>query len=121
MALMSYLRRKRYYVIYPEYFDKKLSRNQGRKIPKNKAVEDCSLSKIAYACKYLELDFIIEKDKKYSKNWWSSEGRIIINPENVRNKTELIRRIANVARKLKKKSSPQNGKKVSSVKSKKRR
>ncbi|MHA1396978.1 MAG: signal recognition particle subunit SRP19/SEC65 family protein, partial [Candidatus Heimdallarchaeaceae archaeon] len=95
------LRRKRYFVLYPEYFDKSLSRKQGRRLPKNKAVEDCTLSKIAYACKYLNLDYEIEKEKKFSKNWWESEGRIIVNPEGLTDKTELIRRVANVSRKLK--------------------
>jgi len=96
------LRRKRYFVLYPEYFDKRLTKKQGRKVPKNKAVEDCTLSKIAFACKHLELDYEIETDKKYSKNWWGSEGRIIVNPESITNKTELIRRVANISRKLKK-------------------
>ncbi|MEE9409365.1 MAG: signal recognition particle subunit SRP19/SEC65 family protein [Candidatus Heimdallarchaeota archaeon] len=105
------LRRKRYYVLYPEYFDKSLSRKQGRKIPKSKAVDDCKLSKIAYACKHLNLDHQIEKEKKYSKNWWNSEGRIIVNPEGITNKTELIRRIANISRKLKKVEKSQDQKK----------
>ena len=48
------------------------------------------------------MEYEIEKDKKYSKNWWGSEGRIIVNPEGIANKTELIRRIANISRKLKK-------------------
>jgi len=97
------LRRKRYFVLYPEYFDKKLTRNQGRKVPKNKAVDDCSLAKIAFACKHLNYEHIVEKEKKYSKNWWNSEGRILINPESVKNKSELINNVASIARKLKKK------------------
>lgn len=96
------LRKKRYFVLYPEYFDKKLSRKQGRKIPRNKAVEGCNLSKVAYACKYLELEYEVEKDRKYSKNWSESEGRVVVNPEGIASKTELIRRVANVSRKLKK-------------------
>ncbi|MBY9000409.1 MAG: signal recognition particle subunit SRP19/SEC65 family protein [Candidatus Heimdallarchaeota archaeon] len=96
------LRKSRSFVLYPEYFDKQLSRKEGRKIPRSKAVEDCNLSKIAYACKHLELTHTIQKDKHYSKNWWNSEGRIVVNPEGANNKTELIRRVANVARKLKK-------------------
>lgn len=95
-------RKLRYFVIYPEYFDKSLSRREGRKVPKHKAVEDCTLSKIAFACKHLNFEYIIEKEKKYPKNWWKSEGRILVNPEHVQSKTELIRRIANIARKLKK-------------------
>jgi signal recognition particle subunit SRP19 len=89
--------------LYPEYFNKSLTRKQGRILPKNKAVTDCTLSKLAKACEVLELDFEVEKDKKYSKNWWSSEGRVIVNPEGVANKTELIRRVANISRRLKKK------------------
>ncbi len=105
------LRKKRYFVLYPEYFDKKLSKNQGRKIPKSKAVDDCNLSKIAFACKHLELEYEIEKNKKYSKNWWESEGRIVVNPEGIASKTELIRRVANISRKLKKVEKPSDAKK----------
>ncbi len=97
------LRRKRYFVLYPEYFDKSLTRKQGRALPKNKAVANSTLSKLAKACEILELDFEVEKDKKYSKNWWTSEGRVIVNPEGITNKTELIRRVANISRRLKKK------------------
>ncbi len=105
------LRRNRYFVLYPEYFDKLLSRKQGRKVSKNKAVENCDLAKIVYACKHLELDYKIEKDKKYSRNCWKSEGRIIVNPNNIGNKTELIRRIANISRRLKKVEKPKTDKK----------
>ncbi len=100
------LRKTRSFVLYPEYFERKLSKKGGRRVPKSKAVEGCNLSKIAYACKHLELNYKIEKDKQYSKNWWESEGRIVVDPEGVTNKTELIRRIANVARKLKKVEKP---------------
>ncbi len=100
------LRKTRSFVLYPEYFDKKLSRKDGRKVPRSKAVEDCNLSKIVYACKYLELNYTIEKDKQYSKNWWKSEGRVVVNPEGIANKTELIRKITNVARKLKRVEKP---------------
>jgi len=96
------LRKKRYFVLYPEYFNKQLSRKQGRKVTKNKAVDQCNLSKIVYACKYLELEYEVEKEKKYSKKQWESEGRVIVNPEGITSKTELIRRVANVSRKLKK-------------------
>ena len=105
------LRKKRYYVLYPEYFDKALSRKQGRKIPKSKAVDTCNLSKIAFACKHLNLEYEVEKEKKYSKNWWNSEGRIVVNPEGILSKTDLIRRVANVSRKLKKVEKPQVQKK----------
>ena len=111
------LRRKRYFVLYPEYFNRSITRKQGRKLPKNKAVDNCTLSKIIYACKHLELDFEVEKDKKYSKTWWASEGRLIVNPESITSKTELIRRVANISRKLKKvEKTPSKKKKPTSKK-----
>ena len=113
----SMLRRKRYFVLYPEYFNRSITRKQGRKLPKNKAVDNCTLSKIIYACKHLELDFEVEKDKKYSKTWWASEGRLIVNPEGITSKTELIRRVANISRKLKKvEKTPSKKKKPTSKK-----
>ena len=115
------LRRKRYFVLYPEYFDKSLKRNEGRKLPLNKAVDQYSLAKLVYACKYLNLDYQVEKDKTYSKNLWKSEGRVIINPEGIQNKTELIRRIANVARKLKKVEKASDKKSTKSSPSSKRK
>lgn len=110
------LRRKKYFVLYPEYFNRSLTRKQGRKLPKIKAVDNCTLSKIVYACKHLELDFEVEKDKKYSKTWWASEGRVIINPEGITSKIELIRRVANISRKLKKVEKTPNKKKKSTSK-----
>ncbi|MHA1953736.1 MAG: signal recognition particle subunit SRP19/SEC65 family protein [Candidatus Heimdallarchaeaceae archaeon] len=111
------LRRKKYFVLYPEYFNKSLTRKQGRILPKNKAVENCTLSKIVYACKHLELDFEVEKDKKYSKSWWASDGRVIVNPEGIDSKTDLIRRVANISRKLKKvEKAPDKKKKKSTSK-----
>ena len=108
------LRKTRFFVLYPEYFDRQLTKKQGRKVPKNKAVEECNLSKIAFACKHLGLEYEIQKDKRYSKNWWGSEGRIVVNPEGVTNKTELIRRVANISRKLKKVEKPADSKKPKS-------
>ncbi|MHA1346779.1 MAG: signal recognition particle subunit SRP19/SEC65 family protein [Candidatus Heimdallarchaeaceae archaeon] len=110
------LRKTRSFALYPEYFDKKLSKKEGRKVPRSKAVENSNLSKIVYACKYLELNYTIEKDKQYSKNWWKSEGRVVVKPEGIANKTELIRRINNVARKLKKVEKPTQKKEKSKPK-----
>ncbi len=105
------LRKKQYFVLYPEYFDKSLKRKEGRKVPKNKAVEESSLAKLTFACKHLSLEHIVEKEKKYSKSWWKSEGRILIVSSGVQSKTELIRRVANISRKIKKVEKPEEKKK----------
>lgn len=97
------LRRKKNYVIYPEYFDKEISRKQGRRIPTGIASTDISLKKVEHACKNLEYDFTLEKDKSYPSRWFDQKGRVLIkiDKSNKVPKQTLIRDIAAITRKLK--------------------
>ncbi|MHA2097280.1 MAG: signal recognition particle subunit SRP19/SEC65 family protein [Candidatus Kariarchaeaceae archaeon] len=102
------LRRKKFYVIYPEYFDSTISRSQGRRVPLSLADPDPHLKKITKACERLEIEFQPEPEKAHPTFWWKKSGRILI-PIDKNNKTpkeELIKEIAKVSRKfhLKKKS-----------------
>lgn len=96
------LRRKRFYVIYPEYFDRDLSRSEGRRVPLKKAGEEPSLKKLIYACKKLDIDFEAEEDKAYPGRWWEKKGRLLIpiNKKDKKPKSELIKDIADIVRRL---------------------
>ena len=96
------LRRRKYYVIYPEYFDKGRSRNQGRRIPLSKAIENPSLPRIAKACQLLGLEYRKEPEKAFPSNWWNKQGRLLIkiDKKNKVPKEKLIKDIAEKARKL---------------------
>ncbi|MGC8572595.1 MAG: signal recognition particle protein Srp19 [Caldisphaera sp.] len=65
------------FVIWPAYLDSSLSRNNGRKIPKNKAVTKPSIEEIITVTKKLGLNPIIE-EKKYPKLWYEQTRRVII-------------------------------------------
>lgn len=81
------------YVIYPLYFDKTVSRLNGRKVATKYAIEKPLLENIAKAAQSLKLNPIIEKDKFHSSTPWKKEGRILVEKKGP--KAKLLIQIAN--------------------------
>lgn len=81
-------------IIWPTYFDKSLSRLEGRRIPKNFAIDKPDIDKILKAIKSLGISFEVEKDSSHPSRSWRKEGRIII--KNQKNKNKLLLRIAKI-------------------------
>ena len=81
-------------IIWPIYFDKSLSRLQGRRISKKLAIDKPDIDKIARAAKSLGLSFIIEKNSSYPSRYWKREGRLVF--DNINNKNKLLHQIAKV-------------------------
>jgi signal recognition particle subunit SRP19 len=77
------------YVIYPLYFDRSVSRLQGRKVPQKHAVEKPSLENIAKAAKSLGLNPILEKNATHSSTPWKREGRILVEKKGPKSKLLL--------------------------------
>lgn len=65
-------------VVWPSYFDVRLSRAGGRRIPKAFCVENPDLGMISNAVKSLKLKFEPQQDKAYPSKWWKKEGRLLI-------------------------------------------
>jgi len=65
-------------VVWPSYFDVKLSRGSGRRIPKAFCVENPDLNMIASALKSLNIKFEAQQDKAYPSKWWKKEGRALV-------------------------------------------
>lgn len=78
-------------VIWPEYYDSKRSRSQGRRVPRKYAVPDPTLNEIAEAAKSLGLNPILEPDTAYPAAWWKKGGRIIL--RKVKPKTVIVSRL----------------------------
>jgi signal recognition particle subunit SEC65 len=68
------------YVVWSVYFDKSVSRLNGRKVSKKYA-------------KSLGLNPILEKESTYPKRNWKKEGRVLIDKKD--SKSKLLRQIAN--------------------------
>lgn len=78
-------------VLYPEYFDLRLSRADGRRVAKKNAVEAPNAQTIYEAAKALGLDSILELDRHHPKFWYRASGRILVEPKF--SKPELILKI----------------------------
>jgi signal recognition particle subunit SRP19 len=79
-------------IIWPIYFDKSLSRLQGRRISKKLAIDKPDIEKIAKVAKSLGLSFNIEKNASHPSKSWKREGRLVI--EKIDNKNKLLLQIA---------------------------
>jgi signal recognition particle subunit SRP19 len=87
-------------ILWPEYFDKSLPKSSGRRVPKKLATNNPSVEEIARAAKRLKLLPKIELNKAYPSQWWRNTGRVIVSAK--AKKTKIIRQIAIVMKKQKK-------------------
>jgi len=79
-------------VVWPAYFDKNATRDQGRRVPKNLAVEKPSVESIAKAAQSLGLNPVLEKQAAYSARHWERKGRVLIDKKGT--KIDLLKKIA---------------------------
>ncbi len=81
------------FVIWPIYFDKSVSRLNGRKISSKYAVEKPTIEDILKAAKSLHLNPIIEKDCSHPSAHWKKQGRILVDKKDT--KSNILKQIAN--------------------------
>ena len=77
------------YVIWPIYFDKSISRLNGRKVSKKYAVEKPNIENIAKAAKSLGLHPILEKSASHPSNPFKKDGRILVDKKEAKSKILL--------------------------------
>ena len=78
--------------IWPQYLNKNLTLKEGRKIAKEDAVSDPTISDIERAVKRLGLQYSIQKEVSYPGQWYEKSGRILVEWEGT--KLELIREVS---------------------------
>lgn len=81
-------------MIWPAYIDSKRTQREGRKIPQNDAVSSPKLREISGAALKMGLHPEVENDKSYSKSWWESSGRVIVDRK--MSKRELLLKISSL-------------------------
>lgn len=84
-------------VLYPEYFDSRLTRKQGRRVPKSLAREAPTMEAVLNAARAADpaLEPRAEPKKAYSARWHEKRGRVLVKRKYPKQKTLSI-----VARKL---------------------
>jgi signal recognition particle subunit SRP19 len=82
------------HVVYPIYFDKTVSRLEGRKVSKKHAVEKPSIENIMKAAKSLGLNPVLEKDISHPSRHWKKEGRVLVDKKS--SKSKILAQISNL-------------------------
>jgi len=88
-------------ILWPEYFDKSLSRLGGRRVSLKLATQTPTVEDIARAAKKLKLNPKIEHNKSYPGRWWRKTGRVVVRAAD--KKSKVIKRIAFSLKKSQKK------------------
>ncbi len=86
------MRRRDRLVLYPCYFNRSLSRGEGRRVPLNLAVKNPSAESIFKIAEKLGLDPILQREKHHPARWFYREGRVLV--KRVDKKTNILRAIA---------------------------
>lgn len=78
--------------IWPQYLDKNLTLSEGRKVSKEIAVAEPSISEIERALKRLGLKYTIDKERAYPGKWYEKSGRILVEWEGT--KLEMLKEVS---------------------------
>lgn len=85
--------RKPFIIFWPQYFDAKRSRSNGRRVPRKLAIEKVTPSDILAAATRLGYTAHLEKGYKYPKTWWDDPGRVSIDTTG-KKKTKVLIEVA---------------------------
>ncbi len=78
--------------IWPQYLDKNLSLNEGRKVSMEIAVAEPNISEIERALKRMGLKFNTDKERSYPGKWYEKSGRVLVEWEGT--KLELLKEVS---------------------------
>ena len=81
------------YIIWPIYFDKRVSKKRGRRVSKEMAISHPNTDLIYRAAQKLGLNPKMEK-KSYPSRWWEKEGCVLVDKK--KSKTEILHDIAKI-------------------------
>lgn len=77
--------------VWPQYLDKNLSLNEGRKVSKELTVKEPTIAEIERALKRMGLKYSTQKERSYPGKWYDQSGRILVEWEG--KKLELLKEI----------------------------
>ncbi|MBE0527421.1 MAG: signal recognition particle subunit SRP19/SEC65 family protein, partial [Candidatus Thorarchaeota archaeon] len=77
-------------IFWPAYFDQNYSRSQGRKLPSKLSAPDVTLDLLKDAAESAGLDYELEPEKQYPKNWTESQGYIVVANDEGHKKKRLM-------------------------------
>ena len=94
--LMLKIRSREYKVLWPVYFERRISRGKGRRVPLRLALDNVTVDRIVKTCRELGLECEVSEGA-YPSMWWRKTGYVIVKAAGMR-KEELIKRVAEAMR-----------------------
>lgn len=85
--------RKPIILFWPQYFDLKKTRAQGRRVPKKFAIEKVSTKDLMMAASKLGYSAQLESNYRYPRSWWGEPGRVAIDTKG-KKKSKVLLEIA---------------------------
>jgi signal recognition particle subunit SRP19 len=79
--------------------DAKKTRSEGRRLPENLAIDKITIKEISTAAKRLGYEAQIEPYLKYPREWWDTQGRVLVNTRG-KKKSKVLKEIAKEIRKI---------------------
>jgi len=89
-----------HFLVYPAYFDAKLSRADGRRVPQPEATPDVTAEEIVQAAKRLGWKPEAEPDKQYPRRFFAYAGRVKIAKRSGTSKKRALAALAAELRKV---------------------
>ena len=83
--------RENYVILWPQYFDIRASRNDGRMVEKKIAVENPTVEEILKAAESLGYVKKME-DGAYPRYWWKKTGKVVV--ERKEKKSVILKKVA---------------------------
>jgi signal recognition particle subunit SRP19 len=80
-------------VIWPAYLDAAKSRAEGRRVPREEAIEDPTVDEIASAVQQVGYDAVIDRDATYPREY-EPRGRVVVRGADDASKTDLVQAVA---------------------------
>ena len=86
-------------IIWPIYFDTSKTRKEGRRVPKNIAVQTPKIDEIKQAADKLGLENEVNLNAHFPKNHWSKTGMLLVEKKEAKEK--IIQKLAKQLIKIK--------------------
>ncbi|MCK4717337.1 MAG: signal recognition particle protein Srp19 [Thermoplasmata archaeon] len=90
-------------IVWPHYFDRRVSRAEGRRVPKKISMDSPKLERIASAADAAGLRYEIDADAAHPFFWWEKSGRLLVVSD--KPKTKVLKLIASHIQEKKKETS----------------
>ncbi|MHA1105096.1 MAG: signal recognition particle subunit SRP19/SEC65 family protein [Promethearchaeota archaeon] len=90
--------RKPFIIFWPQYFDAKRTRAQGRRVPIKYAIDRVNVKDLHNSARKLGYKVQLETNYNYPRSWWDDPGRIVVDTKGKTKSKVLIE----IAKELKK-------------------